>query len=213
MEVLYKKTFIVYKDLKKYTVFVDTQESLSYGVYGLMTEIRDIIGNELPVMADALILPFKGHIVFDGMLSPYEMKITGALGKILVNSYRDSKSGLGVITELPPKRKNSDTAASETLEYYLERNKESNAFDDEIVGLIQQNFGLLKKYYDGIIKPNKEIYSAVYKRLGLKAGWFAILDGLILTSGHTEEEVLNKLQDFLSPDKLEQAIIFEINEA
>ena len=58
-----KKTFIIYKDLKKYTIFVDTQESLSYGVFGLFKEIRDLIDNKFPVMADAILLPFKMHII------------------------------------------------------------------------------------------------------------------------------------------------------
>jgi len=63
-----KKTFIIYKDLKKYTIFVDTQESLSYGVFGLFKEIRDLIDNKFPVMADAILLPFKNKIVIDGII-------------------------------------------------------------------------------------------------------------------------------------------------
>ena len=206
-----KKTFVVYKDLKQYTVFVDTQESLSYGVLGLMTEISQILGNRFPVMVDALLLSYKDKIVYDGMLSPYEMKISGALGKILINSYRDSKAKAGIITQLPPISKDKKKGASETLEYYLSRNKDGNAYNEEILKLITPNFRLLKQYYDGIIKPNKEMYSMMFKTLGLKTGWFAIIDGVIITSGNTEEEVLNKLQEFLTPEKIELATIFQIN--
>jgi len=205
-----KKTFIAYKNLKKYTVFVDTQESLSYGVIGLMTEISDILENKFPVMVDALLLSYKNVIVFDGMLAPYEMKISGALGKILINSYRDSKNDLGIITQLPPVSKDKKKSGEEKLEYFLLKNKDSNAYNEEILKLITQNLHLLKQYYDGFIRPNKEIYSAMFRTLGLKKGWFAVLDGIIITSGQTENEVLDKLMEFLPPDKIENAVIFQI---
>ncbi len=101
-----RKTFVVYKDLKNYTVFVDIQESASYGVCGLMKEIRDILNNKFPIMVDAFLLSYKDRIVFDGMLIPYDMKIRGALNKILINSYRDSKNEKGIITRLTLGRPN-----------------------------------------------------------------------------------------------------------
>lgn len=206
-----KKTFIVYKDLKKYTIFVDTQESIAYGVLGLTAEIKDLLGNKFPVMADALLLSFKDSIIFDGLISPYEMKISGALKMILINSYKDSKSKIGIVTSLPPKGKSKKQNEMKMLEYYLERNKNGDSYSDEIARLLQNNFSLLKQYYDGIIKPTKEIYSVIFKSLGLKKGWFAVLDGLIITSGHTKDEVLQKLNEFLPPDKVEKASIFEIS--
>jgi hypothetical protein len=206
-----KKTFIIYKDLKNYTLFVDTQESKSYGVCGLMTEIRDIMGNKFPVMADALLLSYKDSIVIDGMLTPYEMKISGALGKILLNSYRDSKAEQGVITQLPPIGKNKNQNDKEMLEYFLSMNKEGKAYTEEILNLIKQNFLLLRQYYDGVVKPNKEIYAVLFKTLGLKKGWFGMLEGIIITSGRSEAEVITKLQEFLPPEKIELTTIFEIN--
>ena len=206
-----KKTFIIYKDLKKYTIFVDTQESLSYGVFGLFKEIRDLINNKFPVMADAVLLPFKNKIVIDGIISPYDFKIKGALSKILINSYRDSKANKGLIVTLPPVIKNRKNNDDEILNYYLAKNKDGKTYTEEILNLIKQNFRLLKKYYDGIVKPNSEIYSIIFKAIGLKKGWFAVLDGIIITSGHSEEEVKNKLAEFLPPDKIELVTIFEIN--
>lgn len=206
-----KKTFIIYKDLKKHTIFVDTQESLSYGVCGLLKEIKELINNPLPIMADAILLPFKNKIIIDGIISPYDLKIKGELKKILINSYRDSKSNKGIITHLPPIKKKKKNSDSEILDYYLSKNKDGKTYTEEILNLIKQNFQLLQKYYNSIVKPNKEIYSIIYKALGLKKGWFAILDGIIITSGHTEEEVKNKVLEFLPPEKVGLVTIFEIN--
>jgi len=205
-----KKTFVVYKDLKKYTVFVDTQESLSYGVYGLMTEIRDLLENKFPIMADALLLSYKNCIVFDGLLSPYEMKLSGALNKILINSYQDSKSKNGIITKLPLAGKGEPKTDLELLVYYLSQNRDGKSYAEEIAKLLQNNFKLLKQYYDGIIKPGSEVYSMFFQALGLKKGWYAALDGVIITRGHSEDEVLQKIVEFLPPEKVESVSVFEI---
>ncbi len=60
--------FIIERLLKKHAIFIDTSERV-YGVVGLQQEFSDIIDKRsLPTYVNALLLPFKGQIVYDGLL-------------------------------------------------------------------------------------------------------------------------------------------------
>ena len=66
--------FYVYRCLKKYTVFLTTREPVvAYGVLSLTDPLEELIGHRLPHLCKAVLLPFKGRIVYDGMLAGYNI--------------------------------------------------------------------------------------------------------------------------------------------
>lgn len=94
--------FIVERDLKSYTVFLnDKNPPKAYGVLGLTDEIVDIIPYPLPVFVSAVLLPWKGQIVCDGLISIYSIALGRGIGEGFKESYRQAKAQ-GIITSLDP---------------------------------------------------------------------------------------------------------------
>lgn len=95
--------FYVYRCLKKYTVFLTAGEPvLAYRVLSLTDPLEDLIGHRLPHLCKAVLLPFKGRIVYDGMLAGYNVHFGGGVRRRLKESYDTAKERHGIITSLPP---------------------------------------------------------------------------------------------------------------
>ncbi|MBM4076885.1 MAG: hypothetical protein FJ267_14750, partial [Planctomycetes bacterium] len=61
--------FYVFRELKNYTVFLVIEvPTIAYGVLALSQPFEDLIGPYLPVMTEAVLLPFRGKIVYDGKM-------------------------------------------------------------------------------------------------------------------------------------------------
>ena len=66
--------FYVFRELKKYTVFLSTTSpAIAYGVLALSQPFEELIGPYLPVLTQTVLLPFKGMIVYDGLMSSYNI--------------------------------------------------------------------------------------------------------------------------------------------
>src|SRR4051812_37193946 len=95
--------FYVYRCLKKYTVFLTVEEPVvAYGVLSLRDSFEDLIGPRLPHLCKTVLLPFKGQIVYDGMLAGYNITFGSGIRRRLKESYDDAKERQGIITTLPP---------------------------------------------------------------------------------------------------------------
>lgn len=92
--------FFVERDLKNYTVFLnDGDPPKAYGVLGLTDEIIEMIPYPLPVFVSAVLLPWKGQIVYDGLILTYNVMLGGGIRKNLKETYRQAKAQ-GIITSL-----------------------------------------------------------------------------------------------------------------
>lgn len=94
--------FYIYRELKKYTVFLTASDpAIAYGVLALSTPFEDVIDRNLPVLADAVLLPFKGAIVYDGFLSFYNVSFGPGIRRSLNESFKQAKERHGIVTSLP----------------------------------------------------------------------------------------------------------------
>lgn len=94
--------FIIERDLKNYTIFLNDKElPKAYGVLGLTDEIVDIVPYPPPVMVTAVLLPWKGQIVCDGLISTYSIAFGRGISSGFRNSYHQAKTQ-GIITSLEP---------------------------------------------------------------------------------------------------------------
>lgn len=83
--------FHVERYLKKYTVFIQ-DGGVVFGVLGLVEGIDEVIPkNRLPILVDAVLLPFKGCIVYDGLLRPYNVFFGGNIKRRLKETYMTAK--------------------------------------------------------------------------------------------------------------------------
>lgn len=98
-----KGGFFLFRQLKQHMVFLSMDEpAVAYGVTALTNPFADLIGPRLPVMVQAVLLPFKDRIVYDGLLASHNIAFGGGIKRRLNDSYREAKARQGVITTLPP---------------------------------------------------------------------------------------------------------------
>ena len=93
--------FTIFRQLKNYAVFLSTTEpAVAYGVVALTQPFEEMVGSQLPVMVDAVLLPFEGRIVYDGQLSTYSISFGPGIRRMLTESYQRAKDRGGIVTSL-----------------------------------------------------------------------------------------------------------------
>jgi hypothetical protein len=94
--------FYVFRQLKKYMVFLSTdKQPVAYGVLALSQPFEELIGPYLPVLTETVLLPFKGVIVYDGLMSSYRISFGPGIRRSLNESFKDAKARHGIVTSLP----------------------------------------------------------------------------------------------------------------
>lgn len=91
--------FLIYKHLKKYTVFMGNGSL--YGVIGLASPIEELFPSfVLPRYSKMVLLPFEGKIIYDSLLYTYNITYGSGIRKRLNEEYRALKNIAGIITSL-----------------------------------------------------------------------------------------------------------------
>jgi hypothetical protein len=94
--------FYVFRELAKYTVFLSTNSPpIAYGVLALTQPFEDLIGPYLPVLTQTVLLPFKGMIVYDGLMSSYNISFGPGIRRNLNEDFKAAKVRHGIVTSLP----------------------------------------------------------------------------------------------------------------
>ena len=94
--------FYVFRNLKKYTIFLSmTDPAIAFGVLALSQPFEDLIGPDLPVMTETVLLPFKDKIIYDGLMSSYRISLGPGMRRLLNENYKETKAKLGIVTVLP----------------------------------------------------------------------------------------------------------------
>lgn len=94
--------FYLMRYLKKYAVFVPSKKSDHlYGVLGLYDPIETVIrGQPLPVLLKTTLLPFKGQIIYDGLVEPYTILFGKGIRTDLEAIFRRLKAKEGIVEQL-----------------------------------------------------------------------------------------------------------------
>jgi hypothetical protein len=94
--------FYIFRELKQYTVFLSTgQQPVAYGVLALSQPFEELVGPDLPVLAETVLLPFKDVIVYDALLNAYRISFGPGIRRSLNESYKEAKARHGIVTSLP----------------------------------------------------------------------------------------------------------------
>ncbi len=93
--------FYLMRYLKKYAVFIPAKKSDHlYGVLGLFDPIEVVVrGQPLPVLLKATLLPFKGQIIYDGLVAPYTVLFGKGIRTDLDNIFRRLKAKEGIVEQ------------------------------------------------------------------------------------------------------------------
>ncbi len=92
--------FYLERCLKKYAIFISSDDEV-YGVLGLHDPLDAVVDRRrLPLYADAVLLPFKGRIVYDGVLPHYNVFFGRGISGSLKETYMAAKQRGGIIETL-----------------------------------------------------------------------------------------------------------------
>ncbi len=129
--------FYVFRELKKYTVFLSTDsQPVAYGVLALSQPFEDLIGPYLPVLTKTVLLPFKDHIVYDGLMNSYRISFGSGIRRNLNQDFKDAKARQGIVTSLPVSATSKPVKAPKAKLIPMPSMEEKNVSLAVIVGLI-----------------------------------------------------------------------------
>jgi hypothetical protein len=97
-----KGSFFLLRHLKKGSIFIGDDNQV-YSVHGIQDQLEEVIPSyALPLMVEAILLPFKGRIIYDGLLQSYSVVIGGGIKSDLDHAYTVAKHKDRIITTLEP---------------------------------------------------------------------------------------------------------------
>src|SRR6516225_9418178 len=132
--------FYVFRQLKKYMVFLSTdKQPIAYGVLALWQPFEELTGPYLPVLTETVLLPFKGMIVYDGLMSSYRISFGPGIRRRLNESFKEAKARHGIVTSLPMSKEPLPAKAPKAKPVPKPPSKEQK--DDAVqvvIGLIDQ---------------------------------------------------------------------------
>lgn len=94
--------FYLVRYLKKYAVFLSTKKAEHlYGVLALYDPLDVIVqGQPPPVLLETTLLPFKGQIIYDGLVNRYSIFFGAGIRRDINATYRRLKETEGIIEQL-----------------------------------------------------------------------------------------------------------------
>ena len=133
--------FYIFRYLKKYTVFLSTDNPvIAYGVVALTDPFEDLVGPYLPVMAETVLMPLGDKIVYDGLLSSYNITFGGGIKRSLNESYNQAKERLGIVTSLPIAARPVKTKKPKTTR------RKATRTSDEVKDILKVIVGMMDQF-------------------------------------------------------------------
>jgi hypothetical protein len=202
-------TFYVVKYLKKHTIFL--KDDVAYGVLSLSDPLQDILGNMSPVYVQAVLLPYRGKIVYDGIIISSSIYFGGGIRTSINQDYNEAKANYGIVTELPfVKPKKTKQAPEDKLAFYMRNAKNREYYAYEIDDFLEKHPDLIGKYYWHWGRINSRKKKKWLKELGIYDLHFAIVDDTIIAQGESARQVKEMVKAMLPKDKWDWAFYFKV---
>ena len=95
--------FYIVRFLKRHAIFVSTKGSKVYAVLGLYDPLEEVLGGwPVPVYVQAVLLPFKGVIIYDGLLMSQNIFFGPGIRGDLNETYQRAKQNGAILESLEP---------------------------------------------------------------------------------------------------------------
>jgi len=207
-----KGRFLIFRYLKNYTIFLTVDEEIpkAYGVLALTNTFEEIVGPYLPIMIDAVLLPFNNRIIYDGIFTGYSVIFGGGIRRSFDDAYQQAKLQFGIITSLPFSKEKIEQSDVDKLRFYLRSERNREIYSEEIWKLIHKNEELLTIFHQEMGKIYSRTVARQLHEIGLTNGWFALLEGIPIASGTTRDDVERILQNIVPADKRKFVYIFQL---
>ena len=206
-----KGRFILIKYHKDYAVLISQDDPVkAFGVKGLFSSLEDLVGPRLPKAIETTLLPFKGQIVYDGLIFPYNVTFGNNFAKSFNSEYQKAKARYGIITSIPFDEKEIEIDDLEMLKVYMKNKYNRDVYWEEIEKLKNKNRELLIYYHQKMGKIHSRGIRKDLREIGIRKGWFGILEGTIIGSGPSKKELIQNVEQIVPEDKRDLIFTFEM---
>ena len=206
-----KGRFYLFRQLKKHAIFLTVEEeSKAYGVLAISDLFSEIIPF-MPIFVNTLLLPFKGKIIYDGLISSQNIYFGGSIKRSINETYNEAKAKYGVITSLTDDVKSKkNTSDQNLLKLYLRSERNQERYWDEIQRLIRKSEENKITYYQELGKYFAKLLGRRLRELGIESGWFGILENTIIGSGKTKKEAIINIENIVSKKRMKYVYLFQL---
>ena len=158
-----KGSFFILRHLKKGSIFI-SEDNQVYSVHGIQDPLEEVIpASVLPIMVKAILLPFKGQIIYDGLLQSYSVHFGGGIRSDLNRTYMVAKQKDRILTTLEPdlatpkiiKPKKTALPQLEELTAALAKIKGGGSFQTSTLSLARLCLELTVANAQGTIMPEE----------------------------------------------------------
>lgn len=203
--------FYIVRYLKNHAVFLEEKPSAkAYGVLGLVTPIDEMMGSTLPRIVEAVLLPYNGNIIYDGTFTSYNVFLGPGIRKNINDIFNQAKSGFGIITSLPFDSEKSRPTDSEKLRGFLKSQYSRDVHYQEIQEMLEKNPDLMAVYSEEMGRVYARTYRKRLKEIGIKEGWFGLMDGIIITGGRTRNDAEKSVKSLVPAEKMKLVHFFQL---
>lgn len=194
--------FMVHQERKDGCLFSHAKDETLYLVLGLTQPISELVPF-VPVYVETWLLPFRGHIVTDGIIAPIMMHFSPRMAKHFMAGVKERIVTRGLVTTLPPAATPSAPAPAALLKHYLSTVASRRDFAVEIISLSHQSPVLRVQYLQHMGKLNSKSLKASLRAQGITEGWFAIVNDTIIAGAADKARAAACAAELVSADLLD----------
>jgi len=156
--------FQIFRYLKGHTIFIGGGSNV-YAVLSITEPFQDVVhGHPTPINVEAVLLPFKGRIVYDGMLKMYPILFGKNIRADLNDTYMRAKQNGRIITTLepdqvspatpPPKHRKDWSQMAGEFVRMSEKMRGNDAVENAVLGLLRASAQMT----EAIAKGSRDLY-------------------------------------------------------
>ena len=204
--------FIVMRFVENGAVMLSPGEKpvRAYGVQALFSPFEEMLGPVLPTMVEAVLVPFCGGIVCDGILVRDEILFGPGIRASFEDELRDAKSRFGIVTSLPFLAAGSQRSDADRLRAIMKSEHGRLVNVAEIHRLRLKDRALEVIYHQEMGRVYERAIGKRARQLGLSNAWFALLEGVTVAAAETKDEVERTVERIVPADKRDLVYIFRL---
>ena len=204
-------TFFVVKYTPDGAIFLEEEgkNPKAYQVLALGTPFIEVISIPPPVRVEAVLLPFKGRIIYDGLIKNDNILFGSGIARSIRAFCDRAVMEHGLVKSLP-------FAGSiaydeeEKLAFYLSTKESREENWAEIEEMIEKNKNLLPTYFREMGRANSRLLKKRLRNVGVKKGWFAASGETIVASSKTKGDLEKLVETIIPNDGKKSVFIFEL---
>lgn len=177
-----------------------------YLVQGLTEPIAELVPF-FPCCVESRLLPFRGHIVTDGIIAPVMVHFGKSMTRSFADEVKQTIATRGSITTLPAGSAPSAPDPSALLQHYLSTAATRRDCARQIQQLCAQSPALRIQYLQHLGKANSRALKASLKAKGLTTGCFAVLEDTII-AGAADQATAEACATQLVPPEIRDGIVW-----